>query len=109
MLNKENYNFVEIFLKEEIEEVKGQKIARKAKAYLNLNTGRIKTGKLFYIHYDLSAKQVEDFANHALRDNILHQIFVNEHYRDENFSSFILVAKLPGVTDDEGISAQKTM
>ncbi|MBS3767733.1 MAG: phosphoribosylformylglycinamidine synthase [Candidatus Cloacimonetes bacterium] len=109
MVNKENHNFVEIFLKEEIEEVKGQKIARKAKAYLNLNTGRIKTGKLFYIHYDLSAKQVEDFANHALKDNILHQIFVNEHYRDENFSSFILVAKLPGVTDDEGISAQKTM
>jgi len=103
------FNFVEIFLKKEVKDVLGHKIAHKAKDYLGLNTGKIKTGKLFYIHYDLSENEVNDFAAHALKDKILHQIYVNEHFNDANYNSFILVAKKPGVTDDEGISAQKTL
>ncbi|MCP4397791.1 MAG: phosphoribosylformylglycinamidine synthase, partial [bacterium] len=35
--------------------------------------------------------------------------YINEFHHDPQYRSYIIVAKLPGVTDDEGSSAQKTL
>jgi len=102
-------NQIQLFLKEKIRDVEAEKISRSARPYLGLEVGRVKTGKVYNITYSLSPDQLNEFASKGLQDEILHDIFINKSYRNDHFKTFILVAKMPGVTDDEGISAQKTL
>ena len=102
-------NQIQLILKDNIIDVQGEKIAKNALSFLNIKTGKIKTGKIFNITYDLSKEDIQKFANLGLKDEIIHDIYINSFYNDLFYKSFILVSKLPGVTDDEGISAQKTL
>jgi phosphoribosylformylglycinamidine synthase len=102
-------NQIQLILKDNIRDVEGEKIAGGAKSFLNIDTGKIKTGKIFNVTYDLSKEDIRKFADLGLKDEIINDIYINSFYENTSCKSFVLVAKLPGVTDDEGVSAQKTL
>ncbi|RLC50671.1 MAG: phosphoribosylformylglycinamidine synthase, partial [Candidatus Cloacimonadota bacterium] len=102
-------NQIQIVFKENIRDVRGEKIEKDALSFLNIKTGKIKTGKIFNVTYPLTEKEIEIFADFGLKDEIIHDVYINSFYANPFYKSFILVAKLPGVTDDEGFSAQKTL
>jgi phosphoribosylformylglycinamidine synthase subunit PurSL len=102
-------NQIQLVLKDKIRDVQGEKVQQAAKAFLNIDTGIVKTGKIFNVMYDLPHEKIERFANLGLKDEIIHDVFINSFYQDVKYKTFVLVAKMPGVTDDEGVSAQKTL
>jgi phosphoribosylformylglycinamidine synthase len=102
-------NHIQLVLKDNINDTKGFHLEKKCADYFSIATGKIKTGKIFSINYQLSESEILLFARNALADAILHDVFINKMYQNDFYQSYILVAKLPGVTDDEGISAQKAL
>ncbi|MBN2461271.1 MAG: phosphoribosylformylglycinamidine synthase [Candidatus Cloacimonetes bacterium] len=100
---------VQLVLKDSIRDVRGEQVAARVKNYLGYDTGIIRTGKVYTIMYDLNKKDLKQFAQTGLADEILHDIYINAFYKDSFYRSYILISKLPGVTDDEGMSAQKTL
>ncbi len=64
---------------------------------------------LYTVRYPVSDEQLRDFATHCLQDPVLHDVALDEFRHGSEYKSYILVAKLPGVTDDEGISAQNAL
>ncbi len=102
-------NQIQHVLKDNIRDVQGEKVRQEALNFLNIDTGKVKTGKIFNVMYDLSQIEIEKFANLGLKDGIIHDVYINSFYQNSQFKTFVLVAKLPGVTDDEGVSAQKTL
>ncbi len=100
---------IQITLKDDIRDVMGEKIQKKAKEFLHIRTGKVKTTKIFHVMYELSRSKIEKFANLGLRDKVIHDVYINSFYNNSFYKSFVLVAKQPGVTDDEGMSAQKTL
>ncbi|MCD4819712.1 MAG: phosphoribosylformylglycinamidine synthase [Candidatus Cloacimonetes bacterium] len=102
-------NQIQITLKDKIRDVFGEKIEQNAQKFLNLNTGKVKTSKIYNVTYSLDSNSIEKFAKLGLCDEITQDYYLNQFYKNSIYKSFILVAKMPGVTDDEGISAQKTL
>ncbi|GAK53142.1 phosphoribosylformylglycinamidine synthase II [Candidatus Moduliflexus flocculans] len=100
---------IQLFLQPRIRDVEGEKVADSAAKYLGIPTGRVKRSKIFSVVYDLPAQQIRDFANLCLKDAVINEVKINEFYHDPGCGAFITVAKLPGVTDDEGTSAQKSL
>ena len=100
---------IHILLKDHIRDVEGEKVAEGAAKYFGIRTGRVKSSKIFSVLYDLSEQEVQDFANLGLKDDVVNDVYINDFYHDAHYQSYIIVAKLPGVTDDEGTSAQKTL
>ncbi|MCC2547329.1 phosphoribosylformylglycinamidine synthase [Hymenobacter sp. BT175] len=87
----------------------GQRVAEAASRHLNLNTGRVQSTALYTVRYPVSDDELRNFAQSCLQDPVLHDVALDEFRHDPAFKSYILVAKLPGVTDDEGISAQNAL
>ena len=58
------------------------------------------------IDYPASEDSIHLFAKDCILDIVTDEILVNSTYQSSVHKSFIAVAQLPGVTDDEGISAQ---
>jgi phosphoribosylformylglycinamidine synthase len=88
----------------------GQRVAADAAQHLGLQTGRVHSAALYAVRYPgLSAEQVAAFAGACLQDPVLHTLAVNELAAPAGAKSYILVAKAPGVTDDEGTSAQNAL
>ena len=102
-------NQIQLVLKENVRDVAGEKIRQEATDFLQIDTGKVKTGKIFNVLYDLQPAEIEKFANLGLKDEIIHDVYINSFYQNPQFKTFVLISKLPGVTDDEGISAQKTL
>ncbi|MFH1530785.1 MAG: AIR synthase-related protein [Pseudomonadota bacterium] len=101
--------FVHLVLKEGVNDPDGRKAREDARRDLGLDTGEVRRTRVFWILYDLDGDDLARFAASALRDEIVHDVHVNRFHRPEGFASFILVAKAPGVTDDEGASAQTAL
>ncbi|RYU78080.1 AIR synthase-related protein, partial [Hymenobacter persicinus] len=87
----------------------GQRVAEAAHRHLGLRTGRVQSTALYTVRYPLTSEQLRDFATCCLQDPVLHEVALNEFRHDSRYRSYILVAKLPGVTDDEGLSAQNAL
>ncbi|MDY0093289.1 MAG: AIR synthase-related protein [Candidatus Vecturithrix sp.] len=100
---------IQMVLQSHIRDVEGEKVADNAAKYFGIQTGRVKYSKIFSVVYNLPEQQMHDFANLCLRDAVINEVNINEFYRDPGYGAFITVARLPGVTDDEGISAQKSL
>lgn len=100
---------IQIVLKDQIRDVKGEKVAASAQKYLGVETGRVKSSEIFSILYDLTDQQVQEFASRCLKDEVVNDVYINTFYRNPRYQAYIMVAKLPGVTDDVGTSAQKTL
>jgi phosphoribosylformylglycinamidine synthase len=102
-------NQIQILLKESVRDVAGEGIQREAKTFLGIDTGQVKTAKIFNVMYDLTQAQITTFATKGLQDEIIHDVYINSMYQNDFYQTFVLVARMPGVTDDEGVSAQKTL
>ncbi|MGI4833793.1 MAG: phosphoribosylformylglycinamidine synthase subunit PurL [Janthinobacterium lividum] len=88
----------------------GQRVAADAAQHLGLRTGRVHSAALYAVRYPgLGAEQVRRFGAACLQDPVLHTLAVNELAAPAGAKSYILVAKAPGVTDDEGTSAQNAL
>lgn len=87
----------------------GQRVAEAAARHLGLATGRVRSAALYTVRYPLSETQLVDFATRCLADPVLHDVRLNELTGGEGFATYILVARRPGVTDDEGTSAQNAL
>jgi len=100
---------VQLHLEPGVPDVAGRRVSEAARAWLGVDTGRVKTVQVYVIDFPLSGGQLRDFAQQALRDRVIERVLVDEPYSDPGYRSFVLVAKHPGVTDDVGISAQRTL
>ncbi|MBF9141862.1 phosphoribosylformylglycinamidine synthase [Hymenobacter sp. BT439] len=87
----------------------GQRVAEAAARHLGLRTGRVRSAALYTVRYPLSETQLRDFATRCLADPVLHDVRLNELTGAEGYATYILVARRPGVTDDEGTSAQNAL
>jgi phosphoribosylformylglycinamidine synthase len=105
----ERVSHIQVMLKPGIPDVVGQRVQREARKVLGIETGTVKAGKIFSILLDLTPEQLTDFAEKGLRDQVTQDVFVDHFYTHPDFSTYLLVSRLPGVTDDEGVSAQRTL
>lgn len=103
------YNTIQRFFKEGVRDAKGESIRHKAQHQLGIQTGKVKTAQLFSVNYDLSDEQLRAFAEGCIKDKITDEALVNEYYEPNQFACAVAVAQLPGVTDDEGTSAQMAL
>ena len=88
----------------------GQRVAADAVRHLGLRTGQVRSAALYAVRYPgLTEQQVADFAAACLQDPVLHTVAIDQVAAPAGFKSYILVAKGPGVTDDEGTSAQNAL
>ncbi len=101
--------FIQLVLKDHIRDVTGERVKQSARRYLNLETGRVKSSKVFTLKLKMTPDEVCHFAEKVLRDPVMQDVYIQSFYPAEGFSCKLLIAKLPGVTDDEGISAQKAL
>ncbi|MBD2714164.1 hypothetical protein KBK19_03850 [Microvirga sp. STR05] len=100
---------IQLLLKPGQHDGEGQRVAEAAHRHLGLHTGRVQSTALYTVRYPLTDQQLRDFATHCLQDPVLHEVALDEFRHGAPYQSYILVAKLPGVTDDEGISAQNAL
>ena len=97
---------IQVLLKPHIIDVKGKKVEEKCLKQLGITTGKVKSSKLFSINYDASEAQLQDYATRCIKDVVTDEILVNALYEPSEYQACIAIAQLPGVTDDEGTSAQ---
>ncbi|WP_240737275.1 phosphoribosylformylglycinamidine synthase subunit PurL [Hymenobacter metallicola] len=100
---------IQLLLKPGQHDGEGQRVAEAASRHLGLATGRVQSTALYTVRYPVSDEQLRDFATRCLQDPVLHEVALDEFRHGADYKSYILVAKLPGVTDDEGISAQNAL
>ena len=100
---------IQLLLKPGQHDGDGQRVAEAAQRHLGLTTGRVQSTALYTVRYPVTDAQLRDFATHCLQDPVLHDVAFDEFRHAPGYKSYILVAKLPGVTDDEGISAQNAL
>jgi phosphoribosylformylglycinamidine synthase len=100
---------IQLMVRPDQRDVAGLSVEDGARRHLGLATGRVRTGKLVVITVPLSEEQLRRLADEGLRDPMLHEVKVNGFVRDPAAASYLVVARLPGVTDDEGASAQRTL
>lgn len=103
------YKTIQRFLKQGVKDPAGDAIQRKAQLQLNIKTGKVKTAQLFSINYELTEEELAAFAEGCIKDNITDEVLVNNYYEPTEFACAVAVAQLPGVTDDEGTSAQMAL
>jgi len=108
-MNKQDLAQIQLVLKDNITDGVGKRVEESVSKYLGIETGKVKTAKIFTLLYDLEIDQLTAFAKKGLRDEIIHDVYINSFYHNDFYKSYIMVSKLPGVTDDEGISAQKAL
>jgi len=100
---------IQVVLKDGVRDVAGKRLAAEAAKYFGIDTGRVKSSKLYTVLTILAEEQLERFASCGLKDGVLHEVFIDTIYRSPQFRSYIAVGKRAGVTDDEGASAQKSL
>jgi len=99
---------IQLLTKSSIRDVIGERISADAARHLGVNTGLVRSAKIFTILSNISFPQLEQFSAQALQDPLLHDLYIDRLFHEPDFKSYLLISKLPGVTDDEGVSAQKT-
>jgi phosphoribosylformylglycinamidine synthase len=104
-----SFQTIQRFFKEHIRDSKAEQVRSKAAQQLGIQTGKVKTAQLFSINYPVPTEELISFAEGCIRDKITDDVLVNQAYQPTNFQTAIAVAQLPGVTDDEGISAQMAL
>ena len=105
----ERVTFIHVTLKDEVEDVVGDRVQADARRHLGVDTGRARAGKLFVLRARLSEAALTDFARSALSDPITQRVAVGRYTLPEDARSWLLIARHPGVTDDEGASAETAL
>ena len=99
---------IQLMLRDNIPDVAGKALEQDAKRYFQIITGTIRVSKVFTILTDKTDNEILEFGEKTLKDAILHDVHMGKLFMDTSFQRHLYMAKLPGVTDDEGVSAQKT-
>ncbi len=107
-MRPESAHHIQLLTKSSIRDVIGERVSTEAGRHLGLKTGSVRSAKIFTVVTDIPQNQLQQFSVQALQDPLLHDLYVDRLYQEAQFQSYLLISKLPGVTDDEGISAQKT-
>ncbi|MDK2921002.1 MAG: phosphoribosylformylglycinamidine synthase subunit PurSL [Desulfonauticus sp.] len=98
---------LEVALRPEVRDVRGEKIARKIKEHLNLDVEEVRIIKGYTID-GLEAKELDVvLKEHFLSDPVLHKVAFEPLAQD--FDWIIEVGFRPGVTDNEGKTASYTL
>ena len=100
---------IQVYIKDNFADVAGAHVASAIKKYSDIESGKVKSGKIYLVTYPLEETQLRFFAENGIQDTIINDILINTSYESSFYKSYVIVAKLPGVTDDEGISSQKTL
>jgi len=100
---------IQTILKPGYKDTKALQLQKKIKAQLGIDTGKIKTSKLYVIDYPIRQNELKAYAEQCLQNPITEQVFINRFYDEATYRSMIAVAQLPGVTDDVGMSAQMAL
>jgi len=100
---------IQRYLKDSFKDTKGINIKNKILKQLDIDTGNIKVTKLYNIDYDIDKISIEQYADNCLKNPVTEVVTLDKILEDSQFNSLISVAQLPGVTDDEGVSAQMAM
>ena len=90
-------------------DVMGLQVERDAERLLGRPPGPVRSGKIYTILPTLTPAQLDEFATRGLSDSVTQEAYADRLHVDPDFPYYLLVSKLPGVTDDEGISAQRTL
>jgi phosphoribosylformylglycinamidine synthase len=76
---------------------------------LQVETGPVHVSSIYRVATPLDRGQLETLAREGLTDPIIEEAHLDGLVGPATARSYLLVARLPGVTDDEGQSAQETM
>ncbi|MFH1807473.1 MAG: AIR synthase-related protein [Pseudomonadota bacterium] len=87
----------------------GAAVVRAAKRDLGLDLGRVQHHRLYAVHGAIEGAQLLAGARAALADPLLHEVHLGAPHLDTAYARFALVARQPGVTDDEGASARTAL
>ncbi len=94
----------------ELPDARCASICRQAARHLGLRLNGLKHVSLYAVRANVPADALHRFAREALADAVAQQVAIDQLPEScGGFASFILVGKLPGTTDDEGLSAQRTL
>jgi phosphoribosylformylglycinamidine synthase len=85
-------------------------IRRQAERHLDFHLKKVKHLSVYAVRAPLDADQLARFAREGLSDAVAQQVGLDRLPAGcAGYAAFILVGKLPGTTDDEGLSAQRTL
>lgn len=102
-------NAIQTYLKPHLKDAKALSIQEKCEQQFHIQTGQVLVSKWYDVDYEMSAETLDDFANRCLRNEISKEVLTNTFFDSPKYKSLIAVAQLPGVTDDEGTSAQMAL
>lgn len=103
-----NISFIQLMLRDNVSDAEGEGVKRSFAKYLQVDTGKVRVGKIFSFNFPISeSNALKNFANQVLKDQILHQVYVNELYEPPYWRSVLVISKWPGVTDEEGMITEK--
>ncbi len=97
------------FLKPQYPDATGKAIRKKIKQIFSMDPGPVMTSVFYSVDYPVEEQIWNDFALQCLHNPVSEDLTVNNLHDTNAFRSLIAVAFLPGVTDDEGISAQTAL
>jgi phosphoribosylformylglycinamidine synthase II len=100
---------IQTYLKPHLKDAKALNIQEKCEHQLHIQTGKVMVSKWYDVDYEMSNVALSDFANQCLRNEISKEVLTNTLFDSPDYKSLIAVAQLPGVTDDEGTSAQMAL
>jgi phosphoribosylformylglycinamidine synthase subunit PurSL len=104
-----NYNFIQVYYSASSLDSAAQGLQKILTGQFQVTSGKVKSGKLFIIDEKFDTEKILSFAQQALCDQIIQAVSINRPVVPEGYGSSLIIGKLPGVTDDEGVSAAKTM
>jgi phosphoribosylformylglycinamidine synthase subunit PurSL len=94
----------------ELPDARCASIRRQAERHLNMPLKGLKHVAVYAVRAALDAAQLDRFAREGLSDAVAHRVGIDALPEGcGGFASYVLVGKLPGTTDDEGLSAQRTL
>ncbi|MFW6366200.1 MAG: AIR synthase-related protein, partial [Spirochaetota bacterium] len=87
----------------------GRHVAGSVLKHMHIDTGMVVETKVYAITYPMSGDEAASFAVDCLQDPVIETVSVGKIAPPDGFSCFIAISRKPGVTDDEGVSVQKTL
>lgn len=87
----------------------GERIRARIAHDLGVATGRIWVTRLLVVLDPPADEVLEACARAALCDPIVHDLRLDDVFQPPDFATYLLISRQPGVTDDEGMSAQRVI
>ena len=94
----------------ELPDARCASLRRRAERHLGLRLNGLRHVSVYAVRAALDAAQLERLAREGLSDAVAQRVGIDRLPEGcAGFAAFVLVGKLPGTTDDEGLSAQRTL